>query len=101
MKTLHFLIFGLRPASSILARRIAFPLLLLGAGLVPMQPCAGAPFAFEETGSLAQARYYYKATLLPNGIVLFAGGLSSVIAKVRLQLYDPAGGRLRADPSPC
>ena len=37
------LIAGLRPAVSILARRIAFPLLLLGAGLVLVQPCAALP----------------------------------------------------------
>ena len=37
----HALIAGLRPAGLILARRIAFPLVLLGAGLVLIQPCAG------------------------------------------------------------
>ena len=40
---------GLRQASSIVARRIAFPLLFLGAGLVFVQPCAGAPFTFDAT----------------------------------------------------
>ena len=74
MKTLSSLIAGLRPASSILARRMALPLLLLGAGLTLVQPCAGAPFQFEPTGSLHTARYGHTATLLPNGKVLVAGG---------------------------
>ena len=39
----HSLIAGLRPASLILGRRIAVPLLFLGVGLVFVQPCAGAP----------------------------------------------------------
>ena len=56
MKTLHSLAVGLRPASSILARRIAFPLLLLGAGLVLVQPSAGQSGTWTETGSLAIAR---------------------------------------------
>src|SRR5438105_3091521 len=64
------LIAGLLPAVSILARRIAFPLLCLGAGLMLVQPCAGAPFEFEQTGSLGTARTYHTATLLPNGKVL-------------------------------
>ena len=34
---LHALLAGFRPASLILARRIAFPLVLLGAGLVLVQ----------------------------------------------------------------
>ncbi len=63
MKTLHSLVARLRPANSILARRIAFPLLFLTAGLVLVQPCAGAPFEFEETGSLGTARYFHPATL--------------------------------------
>ncbi len=50
MKTLHSLIAGLRPAYPIIAQRIAFPLLCLGAGLALVQPCMSAPFQFEETG---------------------------------------------------
>ncbi len=37
-------------------RRVAFPLLFLGAGLVLVQPCAGGSGVFEDTGSLATAR---------------------------------------------
>ena len=93
MKTLHSLIAGLRPASSILARWIAFPLLFLGAGLTLVQPCAGAPFQFEPTGSLHTARYGHTATLLPNGKVLVAGGGSSNASPLAsAELYDPATG---------
>ena len=55
----HALIAGLRPASLILARRIAFPLLLLGAGLVLIQPCAGQSGTWTPTGSLGTARHSY------------------------------------------
>ena len=91
MKTLHSLVAGLRPACSILAQRVAFPLLLLGAGLVLVQPCAAAPFEFETTGSLAAARYGHTATLLANGKVLVAGGgYGGILASA--ELYDPARG---------
>ena len=60
MKTLHSLVAGLRPSSSILARWIAFPLFCVGAGLTLVQPCAGAPFQFEPTGSLHTARHAHR-----------------------------------------
>jgi hypothetical protein len=69
------LIASLGAAGSVLARRIAFSLLVfLGANLLPVQPCVGAPFVFEATGSLANVRYRHTETLLPNGKVLVAGG---------------------------
>src|SRR5438552_16501938 len=46
------LIAGLRPAGLILARRIAFPLLFLGAALVLIQPCAGQSGTWTATRSL-------------------------------------------------
>ena len=91
----HFLtIFAvLLSASSILARRIAFPLLFLGMGLVLVQPCAGDSGVFTNTGSLATARYNSTATLLPNGKVLVAGGNdSSFSVLASAELYDPASG---------
>ena len=57
-------------ASLILGRRIAFLLILFAVGLVLVQPCAGTPFEFEPTGSLATERAGHTATLLPNGKVL-------------------------------
>ena len=92
MKTFHSLIDGLRPVSSVLARRIAFPLLLLGAGLELVQPCLGAPFEFEETGNLATARWFHTATLLPDGKVLVAGGSGGSFFLASAELYDPASG---------
>src|SRR5437016_13655333 len=79
----------LRSVNSILSRSVAFPLLLLGAGLVLMQPCAGAPFTFGNTGSLATAREFHTATLLPNGKVLVAGGVDSSGFLASAELYDP------------
>ena len=95
MKILRSLVSSLRPANSVLARRIAFPLLLLGAGLVLVQPCPGAPFVFQPTGGLIQGRLNHTATLLENGKVLVAGGFNhrsnpSLLASV--ELYDPATG---------
>ena len=89
MKTLHSIIAGLRPANSTLARKLAFPLLFLGTGLMFMQPCAGAPFDFEATGSMASVRDEHTATLLPNGKVLVAGGSAGccdILASA--ELYD-------------
>src|SRR5207249_1226049 len=93
MKTLHSLVAGFRPASLILARRVVLALLVLTAGLLEVQPCASAPFEFQETGSLNTARYLHTATLLRNGKVLVAGGegLDSE-SLTSAELYDPASG---------
>ena len=77
--------------SLILVRRAAFPLLFLGAGLMLVQPCAGG--AFFNTGSLNTARESHTATLLPNGMVLVAGGFNNGFVSVAsAELYDPANG---------
>jgi len=99
MKTLHSLVAGFRSASLILARRIALPLLFFAAGLMFVRPCAGAPFQFEETGSLATARYFHTATLLPNGKVLVAGGAIGYTPLASAELYDPATGTWTATES--
>src|SRR6185503_9571744 len=98
MKTLHFLMAGLRPASWTLARRIAFLLLFLGTGLVLVRPCAGAPFEFEETGNLLTGRLGHTATLLLNGKVLVAGGYNGLYL-TSAQLYEPASGTWTATGS--
>src|SRR5215813_6958096 len=72
----HALLAGLRPASLILARRIAVPLLLLTAGMVVVQPSAGQSGIWTPTGSLITGRAGHKATLLPDGKVLIEGGVS-------------------------
>jgi len=49
--------------------------------------------SFLTTGSLTTARYGHTATLLPNGKVLVAGGVSGAIATLgSSELYDPATG---------
>ena len=83
MKTLHSLVAGLSSATLIVERRIAFPMLYLSAGLVLVLPCAAAPFEFEDTGSLNTERHTDTATLLPNGKVLVAGGISNAMFHVQ------------------
>ena len=52
---------------------------------------AKTPGAWEVTGSMATARQYHTATLLPNGQVLAAGGFFFV-SYASAELYDPATG---------
>ena len=81
----------LQSVALIAARQFAIPLLLLGAGLMLVQPCAATPFQWEYTGSLNTGRFDHTATLLPNGKVLVAGGnLRRRLASA--ELYDPASG---------
>ena len=84
-----------------LARRIAFPLVLLGAGLALIQPCAGQSGTWTATRSLANAGFNIEtATLLPNGKVLVAGSYPVVVDHpyphvsyvASAELYDPASG---------
>src|SRR6476469_4402427 len=84
------------PLSSILTLWALRGTLFLGVGLVFVQPCAVASGGFVVTGSLNTARYNHTATLLPNGMVLVAGGLSptgpAIESSASAELYDPAFG---------
>ncbi len=92
-KKLHSLIAAFQPVAPILAGRITFPLLILTAGLLLLQPCAGQGGTWTMTGSLITARLSHTATLLPNGKVLVAGGSDSDFFNVgSAELYDPATG---------
>jgi N-acetylneuraminic acid mutarotase len=97
-KKRHSLIAGPFPVVSILVRRIAFPLLLLGAGLMLVQPSAGQSGSWLTTGSLLTARYAHTATLLPDGKVLAAGGFKHYYLS-SAELYDPASGTWTATGS--
>jgi WD40 repeat protein len=90
---------GTVPATLIVARRVAFLLLFLGAVLVLVQPCGGASVGFENTGSLATARDGHTATLLSNGKVLVAGGYNGSSQLASAELYDPASGTWTATGS--
>src|SRR6059036_1206941 len=92
----HYL-FGI---SGWLPLRSAFLLLstaaaLLGAPLATQ----GTPVNFVITGSLATARYFHTATLLPNGKVLVAGGDGNGPSQESAELYDPASGTWTATGS--
>src|SRR5437868_3620013 len=64
----------------------------------PASSPAGAPFTFDNTGSLNTARGVHTATLLPNGKVLVAGGYGSGVF-ASAELYDPASGSWSATGS--
>jgi hypothetical protein len=49
--------------------------------------------SWTRTGSMATAREFHTATLLPNGKVLVAGGSDGFnTASNSVELYDPANG---------
>ena len=55
---------------------------------------------WAATGSLNTARDVHTASLLPNGMVLVAGGLgNSVLFLTSAELYDPASGTWTATGS--
>src|SRR5882724_9558163 len=73
---------------------VAAPLLLGSEPLATLStgddPASGT---WTFTGSLNTARYPHTATLLPNGMVLVAGGFdTSLNALDSAELYDPASG---------
>src|SRR5437867_1194536 len=82
---------GIRPIFLLLSTAAA----LLGAPLATQ----GTPVNFVITGSLATARYFHTATLLPNGKVLVAGGDGNGPSQESAELYDPASGTWTATGS--
>jgi Kelch motif len=91
MAGLHFSGFAARAAA-------ITPLLFLAAGLALVEPCAGDPFSFSDTGSLGNERDSHTATLLPNSKVLVAGGYDGN-SLASAELYDPASGTWTATGS--
>src|SRR5438874_1228212 len=54
---------------------------------------------WTPTGSLNTARYLHAASLLPNGMVLVAGGSGDAGVLASAELYDPASGTWSATGS--
>src|SRR5437762_813454 len=88
---------GLWPLATRLGRRLALPLLFVGAALL-VQPCAAAPFQWEFTGNLHTPRYYHTATMLSDGRLLVIGGATTGPQTFpdpgtpSVEAYDPATG---------
>jgi hypothetical protein len=74
---------------------VADPLLL---GLAPVAALSNSDEAasgcWTATDSLNTARYYHTATLLPNGMVLVAGGWDGFNPFTSAELYDPGARNL-------
>jgi len=51
---------------------------------------------FRATGRMVTPRYLYTATLLQNGKVLVAGGLTGLTPTAKAELYDPATQKFTA-----
>jgi hypothetical protein len=80
-------------SSSLGVPPLQHPLLL---GLAPVATLSNsdepASVTWTATGSLNTARYFHTATLLPNGMVLVAGGWEGFNPFTSAELYDPSSG---------
>src|SRR2546428_13702690 len=61
-------------ATSARARRVAFPLLFFGTGVVLVEPCAGGSRALRNNRRPRTPRLYHTETVLPHGKVPLARG---------------------------
>ena len=93
----HFSLFVLTQVC--LALSAAMPTTSNGSQALPDNATAGSDVTspangrWSPTGNLRTARDIHTATLLPNGLVLVAGGLNSRSVESRsAELYDPATG---------
>ena len=77
------------PRGTIVPRALALATLALGLSVIHPQAIAAS---FLYTGSLNTARHGHTATLLPNGMVLVAGGLGSSGPLTSAELYNPPTG---------
>ncbi len=64
-----------------------------------LPPAALAAGTWIPAGSMAKARQYHTATLLPNGKVLVAGGVNYQTWLASAELYDPSSWRWTATGS--
>src|SRR5436190_3650209 len=62
------------------------------AGMSAATATAQTPGTWTATGSLNTGRFRHTATLLPNGMVLVAGGHANEAPFASAELYDPASG---------
>ena len=100
----HFRLFLL--AQVCLALLAAMPTTSNGAQALSDNDAAESDMTFpaderwSSTGNLHTARDIHTATLLPNGLVLVAGGLNTASVESRsAELYDPASGTWTATAS--
>ena len=69
---------------------LVFSLIVLGTASNVSIATAQSASTFTATGSMTVARSWHTATLLPNGMVLIAGGTSDgVTAVASAELYEP------------
>ena len=99
MKTLHSFVAGFRPASLILARRIALPLLVLSAGLVVVQPCVSAPLNLKRPAASTRHAIFTRRRCCPTARCSSQAALALGGNLASAELYDPASGTWTATGS--
>src|SRR6266436_761280 len=82
----------IKPGAIHVALLCAAVLSLHAAGKPVVKPVVPSGGSWTLTGSLNTGRFEYTATLLPNGMVLVAGGVDSSGNFASAELYDPMSG---------